>query len=263
LAWLRADQQADFGDNIRLGADWLGKQRGGHGGYGSTQSTILALKALIAYTKENKKTAEAGELKLFVNGRAEAVGVKAFAAGTTDPIVVELPDDKLLEAGENTIRVEMTGNNVFPHTVTWSYMALTPANKNVCPVRLTTSLASATAKEGESVRVTATLDNASGQDQGMAVAIIGLPGGCALPADMQELRNLVKGGKIDAFEVRGRELVLYWRGLAKDARHEVNINVICEVPGQYRGPASRVYLYYNTDERWWVQPLAVGITPKE
>jgi hypothetical protein len=93
----------------------------------------------------------------------------------------------------------------------------------------------------------------------MAVAIIGLPGGSILPPDLQELRNLVKAGKIDAFEVRGRELVLYWRGLAKDGKHEVNFNVICQVPGQYRGPASRAYLYYNTDERWWVEPLGVDI----
>ncbi len=263
LAWLQAGQPNEFGDSIRQGAEWIGKNRGGYGGYGSTQSTILALKALIAYTRENKKTAEAGELRLFVNGRDRPLAVKAFPAGTTDPLIVELPDDKALAPRENTIRVEITGGNAFPHTLTWSYMALTPANKDACPVRLTTKIAAGTAKEGESLRVTAMLENVSGQEQGMAVAIIGLPGGCAVPTDLQELRNLVLAGKIDAFEIRGRELVLYWRGLGTAAKHEVNFNIVCQVPGQYRAPASRAYLYYNTDERWWVQPLAVDITAKE
>jgi alpha-2-macroglobulin-like protein len=282
LAWLRANQPQQFTDAVRKGTEWIGKQRGAFGGYGSTQSTILALKALIAYTKENKRTAEAGELRLYVAGRAEPVAIKAFAAGTLDPLIVELADDTLLQPGDNKVRVEITGKNIFPYTLTWSYMALTPANKDACPVRLTTKLATVqvgsdrinavqvgddrinavTTSEGQSVRVTAVLENASGQEQGMAVAIVGLPGGCALPADLQELRNLVREGKIDAFEVRGRELVLYWRGLAKDAKHEVNFNVICQVPGQYRGPASRAYLYYNTDERWWVTPLAVDIAAR-
>jgi uncharacterized membrane protein YgcG len=259
LAWSRANRPADFTEPVRKGADWIGKQRGAFGGYGSTQSTILALKALIAYTRDNKKTATAGELRLYVNGRAEPVAVKAFPAGTQETLVVELADDKLLEPGENKVRVEITGGNIFPHTLSWSYMALTPANKDACPVRLTTKMANTKAKEGQALTVTATLENTSGKEQGMAVAIIGLPGGCSLPVDLQELRNLVKAGKIDAFEVKGRELVLYWRGLAKDARHEVNVNVICQVPGQYRGPASRAYLYYNADERWWVEPLGVEI----
>jgi hypothetical protein len=262
LAWLRANQPADFDQNVRKSVDWIGKQRGSIGGYGSTQSTILALKALIAHTRANKKTAEAGEIRLYIGDRAEPVAVTKFAAGAQDALTVEVPDEKLLQPGENKIRVEITGKNVFPHTLSWSYMALTPANKDVCPVRLETSLATATAKEGETVRLSAKLSNASGEGQGMAVAILGMPAGCALPTDLQELRNMVKEGTIDAFEVQGRELVLYWRQLAKDAKLEVNVHLICQIPGEYRGPASRAYLYYNADERWWTPPVGIGITPK-
>jgi len=53
--------------------------------------------------------------------------------------------------------------------------------------------------------------------------------------------------------------VLYWRQLAPDARHEVNLHLVAHIPGQFRGPASRAYLYYNADERWWVEPLAVAV----
>jgi hypothetical protein len=262
LAWLRANQPADFGESVRKAADWIGKQRGAFGGYGSTQSTVLALKALIAYTEANKKTAEAGELRLYVNDRKEPVAVKAFAAGSLDALVVELPDEDLLQAGENTVTVEITGKNRFPHTLTWSYRAITPANKDVCPVRLTTKLAATKLAEGQTVRVTAAVENVSGKEQGMAVAVVGLPAGLMLPPDMQELRDLVRGGKIDAFEIKGRELILYWRGLAKDAKHEVSLELIAQVPGSFRGPASRAYLYYDADERWWVQPLAAEIEAK-
>jgi hypothetical protein len=40
------------------------------------------------------------------------------------------------------------------------------------------------------------------------------------------------------------------------------VELICRVPGEYRGPASRAYMYYNADHKHWVEPLAVTIAPK-
>ena len=45
---------------VQKSVTWIGQQRGGYGGFGSTQSTILALKALIAHARANKKAPEAG-----------------------------------------------------------------------------------------------------------------------------------------------------------------------------------------------------------
>src|SRR5207302_5256772 len=66
LGWLKANRPGDFNAPLQKAVRWIGQQRGGYGGFGSTQSTILALKALIAFTKANKKTPEASELKLYV-----------------------------------------------------------------------------------------------------------------------------------------------------------------------------------------------------
>ena len=41
------------------------------------------------------------------------------------------------------------------------------------------------------------------------------------------------------------------------------IDLICRVPGEYRGPASRAYLYYNADLKHWVEPLSVKVAAKE
>ena len=70
-------------------------------------------------------------------------------------------------------------------------------------------------------------------------------------------------GLIGAWELRGRELVLYWRDLAPKQQIDVPLDLICRVPGEYRGPASRAYLYYNADHKHWVDPLKVSIAAKE
>jgi hypothetical protein len=223
---------------------------------------------LIAYTKANKKTAEAGDLILFVDER-EAARL-SFPAGAQDALVLELKEaDKAFRPGTNKVRVEMTGSNVFPYTLTWSYQTLKPASAEGCPVRLRTQLARTAASESDTVRLTTTVENASDKGHGMTVAIIGLPAGLTLPEDFKQLRdytrlqdNGTKPGLISAWETRGRELILYWRDLAPKAKIEVNLDLICRVPGEYSGPASRAYLYYNADQKCWVDPLKIRINAK-
>jgi len=267
MAWLKARRPDLFNVPIQSAVKWISRQRGGYGGFGSTQSTILTMKALIAFAKANKKTAEAGELTLYL-GNQVAVR-QSFLAGVEDPIVLELRDaDKLLKPGSNELRVEITGKSVFPYTAGWSYQSFQPASSENCPVGLKTSLDRQTAKEGETVNLRVQVENKSNKGQGMAVAIIGLPAGLTLPEDMKKLKDLARfrnngteRGEIDAWEIRGRELILYWRDLAPDKKIDLDLDLICRVPGEYRGPASRAYLYYNADHKCWVEQLQMKITP--
>jgi hypothetical protein len=81
--------------------------------------------------------------------------------------------------------------------------------------------------------------------------------------DHARLRNDGKEkGLIAAWETRGRELILYWRDLSPKQKIEVPVDLICRVPGEYSGPASRAYLYYNADLKDWVQPLKMTIRAK-
>jgi hypothetical protein len=266
MGWLKANP-GQFQQPLQKAIKWIGQQRGGYGGFGSTQSTILALKALIAYTKANRKTAEPGTLALFVNNAK--VASLDFPAGAPDALTMTLPHpEQILKPGKNRLRLEISGKNVFPYTLTCNYQTLQPTSAADCPVRLQTELAQAQANEGDSVRLRVRVANASGKGQGMAVAIVGLPGGLALPEDLKQLKEYTRlpedGSRplVSAFEVRGRQLVLYWRDLAPDQKIEVPVDLVCRVPGEYTGPASRAYLYYNADRKHWIEPLKIRIAAR-
>src|SRR6478672_8587500 len=115
LGWLKANNPADFNQNVLKAVKWLGKQRGGYGGFGSTQSTILALKALIAYTQEHKKAVEPGDLRLSVNDAQ--VASLGFSGHLSDPLTLQVPDQFAMPPGNNKVRVEVTGKSVFPYTM--------------------------------------------------------------------------------------------------------------------------------------------------
>jgi hypothetical protein len=269
LAWLKAKRPDQFNEAIQKGVKWISQQRGGYGGFGSTQSTILALKALIAFSAANKKTAEAGELTLYADDKV--IARLAFPAGAEDAITLSVKNaDTILKPGKNNLRIEITGKSVFPYTAAWSYRTLKPASAANVPVRLDAKLDRDNVKEGDTVRLTATVENVSGKGQGMAVAILGLPAGLTIPEDMKQLKDLARlrndgteRGTIDFFEIRGRELVLYWRDMAPGKKIDVGIDLIARVPGEYRGPASRAYLYYNADPKHWIEPLSITISAEK
>jgi hypothetical protein len=269
LGWLKANRPEKFTTSIDKAVKWIGKQRGGYGGFGSTQSTILALKALIAYTKDHKKPATPGELRILVGDGADPVASRAVPATGHEPISLSIPVASM-KPGLNKVRIEFTGTSEFPYTLSWHARTLKPDNDKAAPVQLTTKLQNTEAKEGQTVRLTAVVENKSGKGQGMTVAILGLPAGLEVPQDRTQLKNLTalrdndtKPGVISAWELRGRELVLYWRDLAPDAKIEVNLDLVCRLPGSYRGPASRAYLYYNADHKFWTDPLAITIQEEQ
>jgi hypothetical protein len=88
-----------------------------------------------------------------------------------------------------------------------------------------------------------------------------------VPTDGKQLIDLCRiptdgsRAKLSQWEVHGRELVLYWRDMAPSERIELSLDVEARVPGIYRGPSSRSYLYYTPEHRIWVEPLKVTINP--
>ena len=117
---------------------------------------------------------------------------------------------------------------------------LLPRSTADSPISLTTKLLSDKLAEGQSTNIMVTVTNQRAESVGMVVAIIGLPGG--LEARYEKLNELVASKTIDFYESKGREVVLYWRGMAANAKRELSIEVVAAVPGSYTGPASRAYL---------------------
>jgi len=255
MAWMK---RSDFAQNANKAIEWIVASRSGSGTFGATQSTILALKALIEHSKKNRRTATAGNVIVRIDG--QEVSNYVFEAGVRDEIVIEGLESHL-KAGENLIEVELSGDNEMPFTLAVSYRTEKPDSSEACPILLTCEVATTEVTAGETVPLTMTVENKTDEGQPMTVAIVGLPAG--LEAETEQLEKLREEGTIDYYETRGRELIFYWRGLAPEAKTEWSLELIAAIPGRYTGPASRVYLYYTPEEKQWCEPLTVEISQGE
>ena len=250
LAFLRSPAHTQVTESAM---QWLLKRCKG-GRFGATQSTILALKAIVTYDVAHASPKKAGTVRLRLDKQDK--GEQSFEA-ETQGVISLLSAGHSLAAGDHELVLAMEQGAAMPYSLRVQYYAQTPASAPDCKVSLTTELSSAEVEEGLSVDLRVELANITDEGLPMTVAVIGLPGGLEPRAD--QLEELVKEGKIDFFELRNREVILYRREMAPKERSHVVLSLLAAIPGQYTGPASRAYLYYTDEDKIWAEPLAVTI----
>jgi hypothetical protein len=251
LAWMR---DAQFTGNVAKAMKFIAESCKG-GRYGSTQSTVLALRAIVTHDKLNARPGAGGRARLLVDGRPVG-GWIDFGADEKGSIA--LPDlGKVLTPGSHAIELAMENGSVMPYSLAVNYVTGTPASSRECTVKLTTSLVDERLDEGTTTEAKVVVENLTDEGRPMTVAIVGVPGG--LEPRHDQLKELVKSGQIAAYEVTGRDVVLYWRDMAPREKKEIALSLLAAVPGVYTGPASRAYLYYTDEHKHWVPGAKVII----
>jgi hypothetical protein len=235
-------------------AEWLVNNRRGVGTWGATQATALALGALTKHADVSRRPKTGGRITVEVNGHD--VGEVSYNADQTEPLSMAGWEQHLIH-GANTIVLRQQSGEPLPYTVDVSWTSVTPDTSPGAELTLETSLSDTQVSMGETVRLTATIDNQAGRIVPSPIARIGLPAG--LSAQTWQLQEMQDRGEIAFFETRPREVTLYWDGLHEDSAHEVNLDLVATVPGVFTGPASSAYPYYNDDEMAWQPGLVVTV----
>jgi hypothetical protein len=226
---------------------YLIASRDGYGVFGSTQGTVLALKALTEYAKASATAKEDGTINVYVDGKK--VGEKSYKAGSNEPIVIEGLEAHLKE-GKHTVKVKYVGvKNPLPYSVSVGWNTSLPESSKECVIDLSTRLASKSVFVGETVRLTATIKNSKNEGIPSTMAIIGIPAG--LTVQPWQLKELQEKKQFDFYEIIGNNIALYYRGMAPGETREVNFDLKAEIPGEYDAPASSGYLYYTNEYKCW------------
>jgi hypothetical protein len=251
LAFIRAPPR--FAPQLEAAFEWLMSQCK-NGRFGATQATILALKGIVAVDEARPQAhLQPGEVTLSFGGASAAV-----ALDTSKTTALDISSCAVLGSAQDIV-LHMTGGFAVPYSISVSYVTDQPADSCGCLVSLSQQLSRNSVREGETVDLNVLVKNRGSAGVAMTVAIIGIPGGLEARAD--QLRELVKESKLDCYELRSREVILYWRGMAAGAEKPLSLSLLAAVPGQYTGPASRAYLYYADDAKEALIPPPPSLPP--
>jgi len=255
LATLALIKAGGHDGKVRKAMGWLNSNRGGYGRWGSTQATILGLRAMLAYARASRKTKHPGAITLRIRGRS--AGRVRYKAGHRKPLVFASLGKRFAQ-GRNRLEILKRGKGNLPYSVAVSYRSTVPATSAKSVVALSTNLARTKVKMGETVRLTVTVKNKTGKGQPMTLARVGFPGG--LTFQTWQLKELRTKGLIAFYETRAREVILYFRQLKPNQTRTIPITLVATVPGAYTAPASSAYLYYTDEHKTWANPVVVKIT---
>ena len=147
-----------------------------------------------------------------------------------------------------------------PASITVSCRAEVPNTSEHSALQMTTALTKSNVAEGEPTELIITVTNTSAEQAPSPIAKVGIPAGLELRHE--KLKELVGAGRIAAWEIRDRHLVLYWRQFKAGETRTIPVELLAKSAVKATGPAGCAYLYYTPEHRHWTKPVKVTVNAK-
>jgi hypothetical protein len=283
LSWLRFSGE-EFTGSVQAGIKWLA-EASKDGRFGSTQGSVLALKAIIAYELSHRSASSSilARLSLLDSTRRQVVApavvtisssetdmhdaVKVEVGGLVEALqpgsdyIFQLEGEKLDDSEtENGGGTGLTSVPRIPWTgaVMWRSEQGTDSPLEGSALDIITTLSTPILREGESVSITVIISNIGSRKTGMLVASIGVPAG--LETRMDRLSELKGEGVIASYELRDEAIDIYWDGLQPHQQSAFSFDLLASIPGSFTAQASRIFEYYGESEKW-TEGLYIQVTP--
>ncbi|WP_103068121.1 TonB-dependent receptor plug domain-containing protein [Aquimarina sediminis] len=240
---------------ISKGIEHLVSQRKG-GRFGSTQSTAMALKALITYTQSQKrKLIDQNQMvKLIINGKELKKGLKVNEKGK---VVINDLNTHIRE-GKQTIEVRFANpKSTFSYEMNVGWDSSLPDTSPQCQLQLKTTIEEGQYKVGDNIRMTIEVNNKSVKGIGMPMAIVGIPSGTT--TQPWQLKELLERKEVAFLEISENYLILYWREFSASEHKTITLDLKADIAGSYQAPASTAYQYYADEYKHWIPGNRVEI----
>jgi hypothetical protein len=252
LAMLKSEQR-DEGLLIKMVEYLLSKRQ--YGRFGSTQSTVMALKALSAYNSSVMKQQEDKSIKVLINGAT--VWETSYLKDQKGSLKIDSLHQYFV-AGQNIVSIKFeAATQGLPYNFDVAWTAQTPQSSAQCPLVLTSSFDKIAAEMGETVRLEIAVQNTKTEALPSTMALIGIPAGLSVQA--WQLKDLQEKQAFAFYELKDNYLILYYRELDGQETKRLSLDLKTEVPGHYTAAANTTYLYYGEEDKYWSEGSTVRI----
>jgi hypothetical protein len=234
---------------------YLVKTRDGQGSWGSTQATILALKALVAGMSAAPLDRPV-EVVVRANGREERIVVEPDQAD----VMRQLDLTAAARTGDNRVSVAANGEAPFVyqfvarHWLPWSEVRQEEASE---PLTIRVSYDRTRLSKDDTVRASVKMRYNGKSPTFMVIVDLGIPGGFAVENDSFEKMAAEK--KIDKFQVTARQAILYFGKLEPGQEIEFSYDLRARYPIRVKTPVSEAYEYYSPDRRGMARPTELEV----
>src|SRR5205823_1295867 len=237
---------------------YLVKAKGPHGAWGSTQATILSLKALVAGAGAAPQK-ETAKFTIFVGGKQVAEG----EVNEKNSDVLQLFDLKEhAQAGENNVTVEVKGETNMMYQVVARHFEPWVTKEQKKPV-LDVNVEYDRTKLATSdlLRAKATLKYNGEVPTYMVIVDLGIAPGFVV--DAGEFAEMVAAKKVQKFSVTSRQVTLYLGDVKPGDVLPFEYTLRPKYPVKAKAPATVAYEYYTPANRTESKPVELVVEEKK
>ena len=226
-----------------------------NGNFGSTQSTIWTLRALIEAARHSGDAA-LGKLAVYADG--ELVQSVSLTAAQSDVMTtVDLGAHAL--AGAHDVKLAFVGtgqlsyNLISNYNLPWASLPVEP----VGPVGISLGYDKSTLFVNDSVKASATVTNTTASVESMLLVTLGIPPG--FQVQTADLDGYVANSSLSRYELTGRQLILYLSTLAPKAQLSFDYHLQATMPVKALDGGAEAHLYYEPSKRALVAGQALTV----
>jgi CD109 antigen len=233
-------QKPQAGDAIK----WLSLQQNSRGGFGSTQDTVMALKALMTAARMQTRNVNLSITATSNDSNADGTILAQFNVDSSNFDVLQIAELPAVSGIE--ISAAGSGESRFQLVRKFNVSLANQVIENNMAIQVTYDTNNVHVDDIVNVTVVVNYFGQAGES-GMMIVDIGVPTGFSTV--QESLDALIEAGLISRVEVAGRKVILYVDGLNSGQQRTFTFQVKARFPVRALIPDSRAYLYYDPDIR--------------
>jgi len=230
------------------------------GTWGTTQATILSLKALLLANEKGGQAEGPATVRVSLNG--ELTQEVVIDEGNLDVVHLVTFDRGFSPTGANRVQIELEGGGNLMYQVATSYYLpweLVP-EEEIAGELMTIEVAYDRTELAVNDEVTVEVDVRLNKEGVVKMALIdlGVPPGFSVLTE--DLSRLVEQGAIARYELTGRQIIVYLEDFSSEEALSFSYRLRARFPMRAQTPASSVYDYYNPTDTSVRAPLEMTVS---
>jgi type II secretory pathway pseudopilin PulG len=247
--------------SITQALTWISTHKFADCTHGSTQATILCMRALLAASSASLGQDFESTVTVLLNGQ----NIETFRINKDNSDVMKQIDlSKFLKAGANQIQLRQSPSGELPILLSGVYWLPAPKPASVPahadPLEINLQYDRTTLAVNDQLNCAVTVKNNTGQVINMAIVDLGIPPG--FDVDTAAFETMQESGQIEKHEVTGTQVILYLRQLSNETPFQFNCAFRAKYPLRVQTPTSAAYEYYQPQNRAESKPVTLQATGK-
>jgi uncharacterized protein YfaS (alpha-2-macroglobulin family) len=237
----------------------LASMKDASGTWGTTQATIMALRAILLSTEKGAADVR-GAVEISLNGKP--VETLTLTAENND-LFHQFALKGIDHHGANRVELRFTGQGSLAYQVAGRYFVPWTAKPPNEPLSIDVAYDRTRLAQDDMATATATVRNHMPKSANMVMIDLGIPPGFdLLSEDLQDMQSKtagLKGGRLEKFNLTATQAILYFDAIPGGGTVAVKFRLRAKYPIRARTFRSRVYEYYDPSVSAVARPIQLEV----